>query len=301
MTTNFSILVSIFFIIYSTFKYKKKQYDDGNLYIVLSIYFLFNYFFTNIDALFLTTIIILFSILMLKILKFNDKYLIYHSNKRILLTLGLFSLLSCFVGGVTIVPSSSMRPIIIPGDILYISKLNYNFNMPVLHKILFQYGEIKRGDIVTFTDPNKPERTLVKRVIGVPFDKISYENKILSINGIQQSKKLIESYSYELDNSTIIEVDNLYLENKYQILNNDSKLTYINEYVENFNQKQNCKYFINGFKCIVPKGMFFMMGDNRDNSLDSRYSGFIQEQNITGKANYIIFNLSNFNKFFDKI
>ncbi len=302
MLTNYSIVISLFFLIYSVVKYGKKHFSDGNIYLIFFIYFLFNSFLASSDALFMTVCVsTIVTFIFLKLFPQNNVLFFCLTNKIYILLIIAYAFVSCFVGYVTLIPSSSMRPILTPGDIIYVSKIEYNLNLPISHKIIYNYGEVKHGEIITFLEPAKPDRTLIKRVIGLPNDIIEYKNKILTINGLLVNKALVESYVYELDGKNGKDVNNLFSEKGYKILNNPLKPVYYLDFVENFKNKSNCEYFESGFKCTVPTGEYFVMGDNRDNSLDSRYWGFVPEKNITGKAIFSILNIYNLTLSFFRI
>jgi len=166
------------------------------------------------------------------------------------------------------IPSGSLEPTLHIGDFILVNKYAYGVRLPITHQKIYQVGEPKRGDIFVFRWPPNPDFDFIKRVIGVPGDRISYINKVLYIND--------KEIPQELDKKTI------YSENKNEI-NADQKiedLLGIKHAIYQFPAKPNFD-----FKNItVPEGMYFAMGDNRDDSADSRFWGFVPEQNIVGKA-----------------
>jgi signal peptidase I len=155
---------------------------------------------------------------------------------------------------------------------------------------------------MVFRYPPKPSLDYIKRVVGVPGDKIAYLNKILTINGQPVSKLAIPEF-FDADNmryskqfeedmpigSTPTEMSEL---RRHRLLNDDKTPNFVSG-IDDFAFKENCTYSVEGLECTVPAGHYFMMGDNRDNSLDSRYWGFVPDKNIVGKAFFVWMNFSN--------
>jgi len=171
------------------------------------------------------------------------------------------------------IPSGSLKPTLLVGDFILANKFNYGIRLPVFHQKIVTIGEPKHGDIVVFREPTIQARRLIKRVIGLPGDHISYINKILYING-QKIPQAFEKFSMDHD-------DNLapwQVEQKQEVFFNikHSIFHIINREQENF------------YDIIVPEHKYFMMGDNRDDSADSRTWGFLPEENIIGKANRVL-------------
>ena len=172
-------------------------------------------------------------------------------------------------------PTGSLEPTLMPGDFSLVTQFNYGLRIPVWNWKIVPIGEPKRGDIMVFQWPVNPHVDLVKRVIGLPGDHISYINKVLYING----KAMTQTYvgvSSDQDNA-------------------DGPSWPVNVYQENLDGAVH-KIFINpkiaaqNFKdLVVPPGEYFMMGDNRDNSDDSRDWGFAADSYILGKAEFIFF------------
>jgi signal peptidase I len=146
---------------------------------------------------------------------------------------------------------------------------------------------------MVFKYPKDPSQDYIKRVIGVPGDKITYENKRLTVNGQPIEYAPMDDY---LDDERPV-YHKQFLEKlpnaPHRILNMDTARTINLAAVEDFPHHENCTYSYDGFTCIVPEGNYFMMGDNRDNSADSRYWGFVPDQNIVGKAVFVWMNFSN--------
>lgn len=176
----------------------------------------------------------------------------------LLLLFGTTTLVQAFV-----IPTGSMEDTLLIGDHLLVDKLAYSPPGPI-SKYLLPYSDVKRGDIIVFRFPVDIRQTFVKRVIGVPGDRLRIENKQVFLNG----RKLNETYKYH-------------------------KIDYIDSYRDNFPSTPNMrlqgkgdemleKNVANG-EVVVPPGHYFAMGDNRDSSLDSRYWGFVPRENIVGK------------------
>jgi len=172
------------------------------------------------------------------------------------------------------IPSGSMIPSLYIGDFILVNKFAYGMRMPVLNKVLFEVDKPERGDIAVFKYPRDPSVDYIKRVVGVPGDHIAYYNKVLYVNGNKIEKKRIGEYSGPGETHTAKE----YVENlsgvEHNILMIPSKPGLDAEY-------------------IVPEGHYFMMGDNRDNSNDSRYWGVVPEKYLVGKAFMIWMHLNN--------
>lgn len=167
------------------------------------------------------------------------------------------------------IPSGSLEPTLTIGDFILVNKYDYGVRLPVIHNKIIARGEPQRGDIVVFRWPPNPGYDFIKRVIGVPGDTISYINKQLYINGnkITQSDKkdaiMIDEQGNEVP---VVEKQEALFDIKHQIFIDPKKP-------------------VKDFQFLrVPKGMYFVMGDNRDDSADSRFWGFVPEENIVGKA-----------------
>jgi signal peptidase I len=191
------------------------------------------------------------------------------------------------------IPSSSMVPTLQIGDLILVNKFTYGVRLPIINKKIIEVNNPQRGDVMVFKYPKDPSLDYIKRVIGVPGDKITYKNKRLTVNGKEISYKPLPDY---LDEEHL-SYSRQFLENlggvKHRILNDERAPSYVPN-PDAFPQHELCTYNVEGFSCTVPAGQYFMMGDNRDNSLDSRYWGFVPDQNIVGKAFFIWMNLNNF-------
>ena len=197
------------------------------------------------------------------------------------------------------IPSGSMIPTLLVGDLILVNKFHYGVRLPVINTKITDGTPVERGDVMVFRFPPKPTLDYIKRVIGVPGDEISYLNKQLKINGVpvpkrelpeffeEDSLRYIKQFSEDLPLSHDQEpTTNL---KTHPLLNEDERPAFVAG-ADNFKYKDLCSYSVEGFVCKVPKGHYFMMGDNRDNSLDSRYWGFVPDENIVGKAIFVWMN-----------
>jgi signal peptidase I len=189
------------------------------------------------------------------------------------------------------IPSGSMIPTLQVGDLILVNKYNYGIRLPVINLKVIDIGEPKRGDVMVFRYPVDPTLDYIKRVVGLPGDKVAYLNKRLTING----KEMPVAPKGDYFDSDKVAYSKLFVETldgvSHKILNDDGKLPEV-MFVDRFPHKDQCSYSERGVECTVPAGHYFMMGDNRDNSLDSRYWGFVPEKNIVGRAFFIWMNFS---------
>ena len=175
------------------------------------------------------------------------------------------------------IPSGSMRPNLLVGDFILVNKFAYGVRLPVIHTKVIDRAGPKRGDVVVFRHPIQPERDYIKRLIGLPGDSIQYRDKQLTING-----ELVEvdfSHDYEPANGITDDFSS-------RVFNEDLLG------VEHLMMTHPQKNLARGFDIVVPENEYFMMGDNRDNSADSRSWGFVPEKNLVGKAMFIWMNFN---------
>jgi signal peptidase I len=185
-------------------------------------------------------------------------------------------------------------PTLLVGDLILVNKFTYGIRLPVLNQKIIQINDPQRGDVMVFKYPMDMSQDYIKRVIGVPGDKITYENKRLTVNGVAVTYTELDDY---LDDEHLI-YNKHYEEHltgvNHQILNTERMPSINLADVRQFPHSEACTYQNNdGFTCVVPAGNYFMMGDNRDNSLDSRYWGFVPDKNIVGKAFFVWMNFGN--------
>lgn len=190
------------------------------------------------------------------------------------------------------IPSSSMVPTLQIGDLILVNKFTYGIRLPVLNKKIIDINHPQRGDVMVFKYPKDTSLDYIKRVVGIPGDKVVYRNKKLAINGKDVEYKQLPDY---LDEESLT-YSKQFEENlsgvSHRILNDQRAPSYVPN-PDAFPNKALCTYNAEGFACTVPAGHYFMMGDNRDNSLDSRYWGFVPDEYIVGRAFFVWMNLGN--------
>jgi len=177
------------------------------------------------------------------------------------------------------IPSGSMMPTLIAGDFIAVNKFSYGLRLPVFNKLIFETGSPQRGDVFVFHYPKDPSIDYIKRVIGLPGDNIRYENKKLFVNDVAVSQKFTSIYKYSLKQDLEVSAKEFVEDHgdySHSILIHDIP----SESVE----------------FVVPDGHYFAMGDNRDNSSDSRVWGFVPDELLVGKAFVIWLNFSEPNR-----
>ena len=165
------------------------------------------------------------------------------------------------------IPSGSMLPTLFIGDFILVDKFRYGIRLPIVNLRIFPTGSPKRGEVMVFRYPHDDSTNFIKRVIGLPGDEIVYDQKRLFINGtaarrIRSDSYQLETLSQELD---VIEYSEVVGASTHNILNDRGRSS-------------------RSMTISVPEGSYFVMGDNRDHSNDSRFWGFVPEKNIVGRA-----------------
>ena len=193
------------------------------------------------------------------------------------------------------IPSSSMRPTLIVGDFIVVNKFTYGIRLPIIGKKLIEINSPSRGDVMVFHFPEDPSTDFIKRVIGLPGDTIEYRHKQLFINGVLQEQQRDGDYNYVESAINFVHTEH-YNENligsPHSILVNPDVPSINLASVAEFPHRENCEYLVGTVRCTVPDGHYFMLGDNRDNSRDSRYWGFVPDKLIVGKAFMVWMNFS---------
>jgi signal peptidase I len=187
------------------------------------------------------------------------------------------------------IPSGSMIPTLHVGDLILVNKFHYGVRLPVVNTKILSNNEPQRGDVMVFRYPPQPSLDYIKRVVGVPGDEVAYLNKQLSINGQPVPKVGLPDFFDTTSLQYSPQFQEMQSGKTYGTLNDNARPAFVPG-VSDFAFKDQCRYTIEGVVCTVPPGHYFMMGDNRDNSLDSRYWGFVPEANIVGRAFFVWMN-----------
>jgi signal peptidase I len=217
----------------------------------------------------------------------NNGFFSYENLKSLAILIPLVFALRWSVASLYHVPTSSMEPTIKVGDRLLALKLAYNFKLPFTDIVLFDYGEVKHGDIIVFRYPKEPGTDYVKRVIGIPGDEIRIEDDIIYVNDEPR-----ERVDHNFDRSILDDIHDpkdkklLYQEElseqKYWVMQN----------IQSERWYTKTKWPPSGLSPYkVPKDSVFVMGDNRDNSTDSRVWGEVPMSYIRGKAMFVVWSL----------
>lgn len=173
------------------------------------------------------------------------------------------------------IPSGSMIPTLQIGDFILVNKYTYGLRLPVIGTKVVSINEPQRGEVMVFKEPMNPNINFIKRVIGIPGDKVAYRNKILYVNGENVSETFVaelrDAFEPRLGRKLV-----------YRIYDET-----ISGITHSIRKDMDIENILSQTEWTVDEGQYFVMGDNRDRSNDSRYWGFVPEANIVGKAVYI--------------
>ena len=209
-----------------------------------------------------------------------------------------FIIISTFFYQGFLIPSGSMKPQLIEGDCILVSKFIYGYthysfplSLPIFKGRIFDFKKPQRGDVVVFRLPSNPKINYIKRLIGLPNDRIQVKNRILYVNGEALSREYFGEYDEIIEDGKNKFTRDMSI---FEETINNKKIKVLQDMNNYISVANDTKEF------IVPEGHYFFMGDNRDNSLDSRFAetGFIPYENIIGRAEIIFFSRrGNFLKF----
>ncbi|WP_367185401.1 signal peptidase I [Inhella sp.] len=207
-------------------------------------------------------------------------------------TAGLFPvllavfLLRSFVFEPFRIPSGSMVPTLLVGDLIVVNKFHYGIRLPVINKKIVDNHPVQRGDVMVFRYPKNPAVDYIKRVVAVPGDVVTWRNQKLYLNG-QEVPTTLQGPFYDRSGAVsrtryteqlgALSHDILVERHLQPLIPGDPTRPHADQ----------CQHTLEGLTCTVPPGHYFMMGDSRDNSEDSRFWGFVPDENIVGKASAV--------------
>ncbi len=166
------------------------------------------------------------------------------------------------------IPSGSMMPTLLVGDFILVNKFDYGLRLPVLHTKLVDFGSPVKGDVVVFRYPEDPSIPYIKRIVGVAGDHVVFSNKVLTVNGVEMNQRSLGVYHGVGQGMNMTGAE-------YK----DEQLADIKHEILVINGRRSHEVDV-----VIPEGNYFVLGDNRDNSKDSRYWGFVPDENLVGRA-----------------
>jgi signal peptidase I len=187
------------------------------------------------------------------------------------------------------IPGGSMTPALRIDDLILVKKWEYGVRMPFVHNMLIELGSPRRGDVIVFRIPFDPGQYYVKRVVGLPGDRVQYADRTLVINAEPVERRPKESFVDRSSHQQYLQFEEHLGEANYSVIYVDGDSPSVHPAVQH-TDRQACTYAGGGVSCTVPPQSYFVIGDNRDNSEDSRYWGFVPVRNIAGKVSLIWWN-----------
>lgn len=222
------------------------------------------------------------------IIKLSEPSVVVDTSVQIFPVIAFVLILRSFLWEPFQIPSGSMMPTLLDGDFILVNKFNYGLRDPVVRNKFFEVGLPERGDVVVFKYPRDPKIDYIKRVIGLPGDRIIYRNKSIYIKPacLESDEKcpdfeqVVHNFRKETDTpdgSYGLSRHTSVMPNKtHDILIDNQTLPRTQHYYQQAGTQRD--------EFVVPKGHYYVMGDNRDNSLDGRFWGFVPEENLVGEA-----------------
>ena len=193
------------------------------------------------------------------------------------------------------IPSGSMVPTLLVGDLILVNKFHYGVRLPVINKKIIANNEVQRGDVMVFRYPEDPSIDFIKRVAAIPGDEIRYTNQRLYINGVATEVQAKGDFYDESGMRYKPWFSEKLGKVEHEILVDPKRQSMYHPDRKDgpFPFQDQCQYTAEGVTCKVPAGHYFMLGDNRDDSRDSRYWGFVPDENIVGRAFFVWMNFGN--------
>lgn len=195
------------------------------------------------------------------------------ANKGFIAFLFLFGVFRTAIADWNPIPSGSMRPGLLEGDVVFVNRVAFDLKLPLTDVILARLGEPQRGDVVVFHSPTDRTRT-IKRIMALPGDVLEMRGEQLIINGVPASYQQVGAVSESLGegrHATALKFDEIVNGHREQV-----------QFMPDVMARRNFG------PLLVPAGQFLMLGDNRDNSADSRYFGMVPRANLIGRAERIL-------------
>jgi len=222
------------------------------------------------------------------ITKLSEPSVVVDTSVQIFPVIAFVLILRSFLWEPFQIPSGSMMPTLLDGDFILVNKFNYGLRDPVVRNKFFEVGLPERGDVVVFKYPIDPKIDYIKRVIGLPGDRIIYRNKSIYIKPAclesdakcPEFEQVVQNFRKETDtpdSSYGLSRHTSIMPNKtHDILIDNQTLPRTQHYYQQAGTQRD--------EFVVPEGHYYVMGDNRDNSLDGRFWGFVPEENLVGEA-----------------
>jgi signal peptidase I len=170
------------------------------------------------------------------------------------------------------IPSGSLEPTLLIGDLIMVSKFSYGVRLPVIHSKVLKTGEPARGDITVFRKPGEESQHYIKRIVGVPGDTLSYVDKVLYVNGEPAKQTWLADKFIKAEERT-----------HWPVTLEEEDLMGVKHNI----YQSSLVPAVDFENVVVPEGHYYAMGDNRDDSADSRYWGFVPETHLVGKALFV--------------